>query len=329
MEKSHTLLLIQNNEEKKSEYKNILNNFFSTIVEASDEKKALSAYVHYRPDAIILGSEVLNDYYQQFLTKIKKNLSTPIIIMIEPHEMQSLYKVFDYNFAYCILDEDYEENLTSCLEQTVQKINLVKQLIEIDSFGKLKNLQKYENSMNRTSVPTILCTGNLDNVKSNKAFSDYFGVSQDEINHNVMTQDFLNRLELKEIIQHKDLTKEHQIVINKKELTSKIYILRQYELYLITFNSMANENQVINMDLKKELEQILCRIDHNFDDHIKLQYNMIEITSQIRSFLQTDTEDQEIHEWLENNKNAVQSIQREFDYAILEELKMHTYLNAS
>lgn len=329
MKKNHTLLIIDPHENEQAKYKKLLNGYFHTIITAKNEQEAMSVYLHYLPDAVLLGSGVLNDYYKKFLSKIKKHLSTPVVIMIHPAEMDKLYKVFDYNFSYCILDNDYKINLLNCMEQTVQKIDIIKQLHDLDSIDNINSLAKYESSLNKSSVPTIICSGNIDDVRCNSAFTTQFGLNQEQINQHVLTQDFLNRLELKDIIAQKDLTKEHKMVINNKKLKAKIYILRQYELYLITFNSISNENQVINLDLKKELEYLLERIDLNFDDHVKLQYDMINITSQIRSFLQTNTQDSIIQEWLNSNQGLMQNIEREFDYAILEELKMHTYLCAS
>lgn len=329
MKKSHTLLLIENGPTVKYEFQKRLEGFFKTIIKAKNEQEVLSFYLHYKPDAIILETATLEKGYEKFVEKIRKNSSSPTIVMVKPHEIKALSSSFDYNFTYCMVDNNFEVNLYNCLTQTIQKIDLIKELTEYQSLGNVNDLRKYEENINQTNVPTILCTGNIDNVRCNDAFSHYFGINQDEINQNVLTRDFLNRVELKEIIEKKDLCCEHEIEINSKKLKSKIYILRQYELYLITFNSISNENNIIDLNLKQELEQIVDRIDKNFDNHVKLQYNMIEVTSQIRHFLQSDMEDIVIEDWLKDNHDTLQTIEQEFDYVILEELKMHTYLCAS
>lgn len=54
---------------------------------------------------------------------------------------------------------------------------------------------------------------------------------------------------------------------------------------------------------------------------------MIELSSQIKSFLKVNTKKSEIDKWLISNKKLVETIEQEFDSNILEELKLNLYLN--
>lgn len=328
MKKSHTLLLIKSYTAIDDEYSKILNDSFSTIIESQNCNDALTFYLHYHPDVILFEAGCIGEY-TPFIEKIKKSASTPIIVSLNVHEIQDTAKFLNYNFTYCMVDNNFHINLYRCIKQTIQKIELIKDLTQFQTLGNSNDAKEYEYNINKLTIPSIVCTSHIDEVQCNKAFMNAFDITQDEINRSVLAQEFLNRVELKEIIEKKDLREEHEMVIHSKKLKSKIYILKQYELYLVTFNSISNKNQIINIDLKKELIQILNRIDKNFDDYIKLQEDMIEITSSIRQFLQTNTSDRTINQWLNMNQKSIKKVEQEFDDVILEELKMHSQLSAS
>ena len=326
MEKSYTLQLIDNNPVINKRFEAILRTFFDKIEVTSDLYESFDYYHHYKPDIIVLASNRLFNDYEPFLKKVKKNYSTPVIIFIEPKEVMDMAQALNYNFNYAILDEQYEQNIKYTLSESLLKVKLIEKLLTGYN-QKFSTLEKNKAIIENSHIPTLITNGDIENLKCNKSFLNYFNLKQETVNKKLEHKSFINQKELKDILKTQDLTQEQIIKINGREYQCKIYVLQKYELYLITFASLLSGNKLIDLQLKNELETMLQRVDKNFDDYVKLQYNMIELTSKIRSFLTVNTEKSFIDSWLISNKSLVEALEREFDSTILEELKINLYIN--
>lgn len=315
MRKNYTAQLIEFKEDTRETYRHLLSTHFSTIVDTGKQNEALKLYNHYHPDVLVLGTEFLDGSYDEFLTRSHNNVHLPVIIMVMSHDHEKITQDMMDKYIFCVVNKDVKQSLEQAVIQAKQKLSV------IDSMLSSTQMQKYVDIINELHTPAFICSGNVDVVRCNKSFENVFEVTQDQINENMKLEDFINRLELKDIIRDKNLIDEQQLHINAKTLKCKIYILKQYEAYLITFNSRSNENAIINRNLKRELQSILERIDKNFDEHSDIQYKMVQLSTFIREFLQTNTDEKEINDWLKANQAVLDSIETELDYSILEELK--------
>jgi ribosomal protein S4 len=315
MRKNYTAQLIESDETIKERYKDLLSTHFGTIVDTGKHNEALMLYNHYHPDVLVFGPEFLDGRYDEFLARSKNNVYLPVIIMVLPCDMKKVTQEMMDKYILCIDNEQVKQSLEDAVVQAKEKIS------QVDSFLSSAQMQKYVDIIHHLHTPSFICSGSVDMVRCNSAFEKAFDVTQEQINENVKLQDFIDRLELKETIRTKNLIHEQALHINGQELNCKIYILKQYEAYLVTFNTLSNENVVINMNLKRELQAILDRIDKNFDDHSSMQYKMLQLSTSIREFLQSNTNEEEINDWLKNHRDTLDFIEMELDYAILEELK--------
>lgn len=326
MKKSYTLQFIGSNVHMLKPYESIIDQYVDRIEVTTDLYETFDFYHHAKPDVIILSSNELYNEYEPFLKKIKRNYSTPVIIFIDSNAVMDIAPTLNYNFSYTILDEQYEEHIHAALHAAVLKVKLIEKML-VGYNQKFSTLEKNKAIIENSHIPALICTEHIKSLKCNKAFLDYFQLKQQEVNQRLDDQNFIDNDSLKKLFNSKQITRTHKLKIDGKAYECKVYALQKYELFLITFESLFSGNRLIDLNLKKELETILHRIEKNFDDYVKLQYNMIELSSQIKGFLDVDTEKNLIDEWLISNKKVVEAIESEFDANILEELKIHLYVN--
>ena len=327
MKKNYTLQLIESDSNDNKQYKNILSKVFDNIVTTTDVYESFEHYHHYSPDLLVLGSNVRYNEYEPFLKKVRKKNSTPVVILLDPQQINNISSILNYNFIYAILDKNYEKNIQICLDKALSKVKLIDKLM-VGYNQKFSTLEKNKAVIENSKIPTMVTNSDLNTVKCNKSFLQHFDTTQEKINQMLKTQKFTNFDVLKNIINSKNLIDKQSLIIRQKEYFCKIYILKKFDLYMITFDSLLTGNELIDINTKKELETMLERVDKNFDDYVRLQYNMVELTSSVRSFLATNTEESSISQWLEDNKKLVETLEAEFDTSILEELKLQTYFNS-
>lgn len=326
MKKSYTLQYIDSNTHANKNYIELISNYFDTIEITTELYETFEYYHHYKPDIIVLSSNLLYDDYEPFLKKVKKNYSTPVIIFIEPQEVINISAALNYNFNYAIIDENKEQHIAHSIKEGLLKVKLIEKLL-VGYNTKFSTLEKNKAIIENSQIPTLITTGHIEGIKCNKSFLNFFKMKQKDVNRRLNEKSFIDAEELNNILRYKNITKDQVLNIAGKAYTCKIYILQKYELYLITFDSLLEKNSLIDINLKKELETMLQRVDKNFDDYVKLQYNMIELSTQIKSFLNSNTKKSEIDEWLICNKKLVETLEQEFDSNILEELKLNHYMN--
>lgn len=126
MKKLNTLLLIDDSAIITKQYETLLSKYFGTIIESHNEESALAIYLHYKPDAIIIGCDKYCGYYMSYLKKRIKKESSGVILIINTPQVNSLMKQFDYNFMYCLMDKSHKLNLHKCLPLVVKDIELAK-----------------------------------------------------------------------------------------------------------------------------------------------------------------------------------------------------------
>lgn len=326
MKKSYTLQYIDSNINANQHYIDLLSDSFDTIKITTELYETFEYYHHYKPDIVILSSNLLYEDYEPFLKKVKKNYSTPVIIFIEPKDVIHITAALNYNFNYTIIDDNKVQNIAKSVNDSLLKVKLIEKLL-VGYNKKFSTLEKNKAVIENSQIPTLITTGHIEGIKCNKSFLNFFTMEQKDVNRRLNEESFIDSDELHNILKYKNITKEQVLKIAGKEHLCKIYILQKYELYLITFESLLKKNSLIDVNLKKDLETMLQRVDKNFDDYVKLQYNMIELSTQIKSFLNSDTKKSQIDQWLISNKKLVDTLEEEFDSNILEELKLNHYMN--
>ena len=326
MKKSYVVQFIGTDISMLKPYEDIIHKHIERIELTTDLYETFDFYHNAKPDMIILGSNKLYSDYEPFLKKVKRNYSTPVIIFIQSKELIDIASSLNYNFSYAILDDAYEQHIDSAMKTAVLKVRLIEKMLSGYN-QKFSTLEKNKAIIENSHIPTLITTGHIKNLKCNKAFLKHFNLTQLNVNTRLDDPTFIDSDALKKLLTNKYITRNHTLKVNGKLYDCKIYTLKKYELFLITFESLFSGNKLIDLNLKKELETMLHRIDKNFDDYVRLQYNMIELSSQIQGFLHLDTDTNLIDEWLISNKKIVEAIESELDSNILEELKISCYVN--
>lgn len=326
MKKSFVVQFIGSDMTMLKPYEQTIHKYVERIELTTDLYETFDFYHNAKPDIIILGSNKLYSDYEPFLKKIKRNYSTPVIIFIESQELIDIAPTLNYNFSYAILDDKYEQHIQTVMKTAVLKVRLIDKMLTGYN-QKFSTLEKNKAIIENSHIPTLITTGHIRNLKCNQAFLKHFKLTQQNVNVRLDDPNFIDSEALRNLLSSKYITRNHTLKVNGKLYECKIYTLKKYELFLITFESLFSGNKLIDLNLKKELETMLHRIDKNFDDYVRLQYNMIELSSQIQGFLHLDTDKNLIDEWLLSNKKIVEALESELDSNILEELKINCYVN--
>lgn len=256
MKKSYTLQYIDSDSNVNKKYINLIYEHFDKVQITTDLYETFDFYHHYKPDIIILSSPLIYSDYEPFLKKVRKNYSTPIIIFIKPQDVINISSALNYNFNYSIIDSEYEKNINVSISEALMKVKLIEKLL-VGYNQKFSTLEKNKAIIENSKIPTLITTGHIEGIKCNKSFLDFFNIEQKDVTKKLNENSFINNNELKQILRYKNITKEQKLTVDGKEYRCGIYILKKYELYMITFDSIMEGNNLIDFDLKFELETML------------------------------------------------------------------------
>lgn len=310
MKKSYTLLIYEDNDSKSLD-KMVLEEYFSTVVYIKNESEIISMYNHYSPDVLMVDDNFIkkNNF---FISKIHSNFNTCLICLSSSEKLHTLEDILTQkNILTFYAEEDNKDELRNIIEKSFDILHACDTTYYENEFLDMNTL------LQNISLPACVCKYDLNIVGANSLFNGVF--DEDDM-------PFIDINTIKKHIKNRNLHGQKSILINNEKFIVKIYILKQYEVYLIILQNSNNSHETLSTSFSLEMKSLLDRIEQNFEDFENIQVQMLELSSYLKNFLAGNISEEEAKIWIGENQELILNIENQFDYKMLEELKNQSYL---